>query len=290
MKKIVALLFIAVFAIGCSSKGDSDSPVLAKINDTTITKEAFLEEMNRIPEWARGRFQTEEGKKQFLDELIKKELIYQDAKRNGLHRDDEFKAKVEEFEKMTLIKTVLEKEVEGKARIDPQAAKEFFDNNPDNFIIGRELRASHILVEIEEDANKIHERIQKGENFSALAKELSKDTGSAIKGGDLGFFGRGKMVPEFERVAFSLKVGEVSKPVSTRFGFHIIKVTDKKGGRQGEFEEVKNALAKRLVMDQQKDIFETYVNSLKKNAKIETNAYEAELQELNVPEGQTPVK
>ncbi len=290
MKQIVALLFIAVFAIGCSSKGDPDSPVLAKINDTTITKEAFLEEMNRIPEWARGRFQTEEGKKQFLDELIKKELIYQDAKRNGLHRDDEFKDKVEEFKKMTLVKTVLEKEVEGKARIDSQAAKEFYDNNPDNFIIGREVRASHVLVETEEDANKIYERIQKGENFSALAKEFSKDTGSAKKGGDLGFFGRGKMVPEFERVAFSLKVGEVSKPVSTRFGFHIIKVTDKKGGRQGEFEEVKNALAKRLVMDQQKDIFETYVNSLKKNAKIETNAYEAELQELNVPEGQTPVK
>jgi foldase protein PrsA len=156
--------------------------------------------------------------------------------------------------------------------------------------VGREVRARHILVETEENANKIYERVQKGESFSTLAKEFSKDTGSAQKGGDLGFFGRGKMVPEFERVAFSLKIGEVSKPLATRFGYHIIKVTDTKEGRQGEFDEVKNALSKRLVMEKQKNLFDTYIDSLKKNAKIETNTYEAQLQALKVPEGQTPEK
>ncbi|MCK5426123.1 MAG: peptidylprolyl isomerase [Thermodesulfovibrionia bacterium] len=290
MKKVVALICIAVFAVGCSLKGDSDSPILAKVDDTAITEEDFIDEMNRIPAWAKMRFQTEDGKKQFLDELIKKELIYQDAKRNGLHRDDELKDKVEEFKKMTLIKIALEKEVEQRAKIQPQAAKEFYDKNPDNFIVGREVRARHILVEAEENANKIYERVQKGESFSTLAKEFSKDTGSAQKGGDLGFFGRGKMVPEFERVAFSLKVGEVSKPVATRFGYHIIKVTDTKEGRQGEFDEVKNTLSKRLVMEKQKDLFDSYIDSLKKNAKIETNAYEAQLQALKVPEGQIPEK
>ena len=84
--------------------------------------------------------------------------------------------------------------------------------------------AHHILVETEQEAKDIYERLKKGEDFAELAQELSKDTGSGANGGDLGWFGRGAMVPEFEKVAFSLEVGEISEPVQSQFGYHIIQV------------------------------------------------------------------
>lgn len=274
---------LVLFVAGCTSKKGATNPVLAKAGKAEITKEDFFREFNRVPEWAKGRFQTEEGKKQFLEEIIKKELIYQDAKKKGLQRDEKLKAEVEELEKMTLIKAVLEKEVEEKARLDPKEVREFYDKHPDEFRIGSEVRASHILVDSEEDAKNILQRIQRGESFSVLAEKFSRDKASAKNGGDLGFFGRGRMVPEFERVAFSLKAGEVSNPVRTRFGYHIIKVTDRKEGKLGDFEEVKDAIARRVAMEKQKDIFDSFIGKLKKEYK--TEIYEIQLKALKIDEG-----
>jgi parvulin-like peptidyl-prolyl isomerase len=84
--------------------------------------------------------------------------------------------------------------------------------------------ARHILVETEAEAQEIYERLQDGEDFAAVAAEASKDTASGANGGDLGWFGRGAMVPEFEKVAFALEVGEISEPVQSEFGYHIIQV------------------------------------------------------------------
>jgi peptidyl-prolyl cis-trans isomerase C len=290
MKRLTILLFAVLIVAGCSLNNDSKSPVLAKVNGKAITKDDFLMEFNRLPEWARERFTTEEGKKKLLEELTKKELIYQDAKRNGLHRDTEYKEKVNEFKKITLIKMALEREVEQKAKVSPEDVKEFYEKNPDSFIIGQQIRASHILVETKEEAEGLYEKIKKGSSFEELAKKFSKDRGSASKGGDLGFFSRGKMVPEFEQVAFRLKKGEVSEPVRTRFGYHIIKVTDIKKGKKGSFEEVKESLARRLRIQRQKELFEKYIERLKGSAEVETAPYEMELKALTLAKEKTTTK
>ncbi len=267
MKKLLILISVAVLASGCTQKGDLDNSVIAKINDTKITKEDFLREINRVPEWARDRFKGKEGKEQFLDDLIKKELIYLDAKKKGLDKDKEFIAKVEEFKKMTLLSAILKKEIEGKIEVDEKNIKDFYDKNPDEFKRGAAVRARHILVDTEAEAKDILSRIKKGEDFSKLAKSLSKDKGSAQKDGDLGFFGQGKMVPEFEKAAFSLKLDEVSNPVKTQFGYHIIKVIDKKEGTMVDFERAKNVIKKRLLAEKQKSLFDSYIESLEKNSK-----------------------
>ncbi len=282
MKKLLVFICVAAFAVGCAQKEGSKGPVLAKVEGTVITKEDFLNKMNRVPEWARDRFQSEQGKKEFLDELVKEQLIYKDAVKNGLDRGEEFKRDVEEFKKMTLIKIVLEKEVEKKAKLDPKEVKDFYDKNTDKFTIGTEVRAKHILVDSEEQAKDILKKVRQNENFSKLAEQYSKDRATAKNGGDLGFFGRGRMVPEFEAVAFNLKVGEVSGTVKTRFGYHIVQVTDRKEGRAGSFEEIKGALERQLMIEKQKSLFDAYVDKLKKNAKIETAAYETEMKALKV--------
>jgi peptidyl-prolyl cis-trans isomerase C len=275
MKKILALLFAASFivSVGCVQKKEKEIPkdFLAKVNDKIITKEDFIEKLGTLPEWAKSRFRTEEGKRQFLDEIIKEELLYQEAKNSGIDKNKEFEDKLEEFKRMTLVSTLLKSEVEEKSEITDTEVRDFYEEHKETFKLGEEVNAKHILVDTQEEAEDILKKILKDEDFDELAKNFSKDHTTAVKGGDLGFFGRGRMVPEFENIAFSLKPGEVSDPVKTQFGYHIIKVIEKKEGKQREFEEVKPIVERRLKVEKQKDIFENYMSNLKASAATEIN-------------------
>ncbi len=274
MKKIlplICLLTTVVLFAGCSRNNRSEGPVVAKIGEDAITEEDFLRELDRVPEWARSQFRGMEGKEKFLDELIKRDLIYQDAKRMRLDKDKDYLARIREFEKMSLVSLILKKEVEDKAKVSDAEIKEFFEQNKDKFTIGTKIRASHILVGTEKEANDILERLNKGESFAKLARAFSKDKGSAQKGGDLGYFGRGRMVPEFERAALALKPGEVSKPVKTRFGYHIIKLTDIKKGKLASFEQSKESIRKQLLAQKRKALFNSYVEKLKEKTEVTKN-------------------
>ena len=265
---VILLLFTAALFTGCL-EGKSDSPVIAKVNKDKLTQEDFLAEIGRVPEWARGQFEGQEGKEKFLDELIKRELIHQDAVQMKLDKDKDYISKVKEFEKMTLVSLVLQKEIEEKANVSDEEVKAFFKENEAKFRIGTEIRASHILVETEDQAKNIITRINKGETFEKMAKAYSKDTGSAERGGDLGFFGRGKMVPEFEQAAMSLKVGGLSGPVKTRFGFHVIKLAAIKEGAPANFDQSKDSIHKQLISTKRKQLFDSYIEKLQSSGKIE---------------------
>lgn len=130
----------------------------------------------------------------------------------------------------------------------------------------REVRARHILVTTEAEAKELLERVKKGEDFSSLAKKYSQDPGSAVKGGDLGYFSTGMMVAPFEKSAFGLKVGEVSGLVKTAFGYHIIKVTD---SRLKKFEGKEKDIEKAALAEKQEKAFRKWFSGLKSKAKIE---------------------
>ncbi len=275
MKKIFVLnmlvTIIVLMFIGCSQNGKSDSPVIAKVDKGAVTEEDFLSEISRVPEWARTQFKDNDGRSKFLDELIKKELIYQNAKKMQLHKDKQYLDKVDEFKKMTLVALSLKKEVDDKVRVDDSEVQAFFKENEDKFTIGTEIRASHILVKTEDEAKNILAKLNKGESFESLARSFSADKTSAEKGGDLGYFGRGRMVPEFERAALGLKPGETSNPVKTRFGFHIIKLIDVKKGDPASFEQSKEAIKRDLINKKRKQLFDAYVERLKANTDISRN-------------------
>lgn len=280
------LASISLFFFGCDqikqlTEGDTDSPVIAKVDSAKITQDDFVKEISRVPEWARGQFRDQEGKKKFLDELIKRELIYIEAKKMNLHKDKEYKEKVEEFEKMTLVSLILKKEVEEKSAVEDAEVRAFFDQNADKFTIGTKIRASHILVKTEKEAEDILSKIKKGKDFGELAKTLSKDPGSAQKGGDLGYFERGRMVPEFEQAALSLKPGEISKPVKSRFGFHIIKLVDIKKGEPANFEQSKESIRRQLISEKRKNLFDAYIEKLEGRTEITKN--EAEIATITLP-------
>ena len=177
------------------------------------------------------------------------------------------------------INKMMEAEVAGAVAATDTDAKDFYDKNPDKFAQPESVRASHILI-LTKDADEagkkaarskidgVLKRAKAGEDFAALAKENSQD-GSASQGGDLGFFGRGRMVPEFDQVAFALKPGEISEVVSTQFGYHIIKLTEKKAGSTVPFDQVKPQVVEYLSNQKKQQRVDSFVNEAKKRAKIE---------------------
>jgi peptidyl-prolyl cis-trans isomerase C len=198
-------------------------------------------------------------------------MLYQEAKKKGFENNPEYKKKLEDFKKLTLISLLLEKEIEDKAKVSDQDIKDYYEKHKADLTTNNQVRASHILVKSEDDAKKILGQLKKGGDFSKIAKEKSIDTGSAKNGGDLGFFSRGQMVPEFEKAAFSLKEGELGGPVKTQFGYHIIKVTGKKEGKVVEFDKVKDLLTQRVTAEKQKEAFDSYMEGLKKSYTVEKN-------------------
>ena len=177
------------------------------------------------------------------------------------------------------INKMMEAEVANATAATDVDAKDFYDKNPDKFQQPESVRASHILLmtqDKDEAAKKaarakmdeLLKRARAGEDFAALAKANSQD-GSAAQGGDLGFFPRGRMVPEFDQVAFALKPGEISDVVTTQFGYHIIKVIDHKAGRLVPFQEAEAKIKDYLGREKKQGHADKFIDSLKKKSKIE---------------------
>jgi peptidyl-prolyl cis-trans isomerase C len=267
MKKAV-FLFIIALLLGCAKeKGD----VLVNFDGGKITVEELKNEINKVPEFAKGIFEGPEGKRKFLDDLISRELIYLDAKKKKIDKDKEYLDMIERFKKDAMLEILLKREIEDKAKVDESELKAYYDANPQEFRLNEEIRASHILVKTEEEARDILKKLKEGADFKKLAMELSQDPGTSKKGGDLGYFGKGKMNPEFERAAIKLKEGELSEPVRTNFGYHIIKLTGRKQGQLVEYTKVTEILRQRLTREKQKKVFEEWIAGLKKDAKININ-------------------
>lgn len=272
MKKVAAVCILAVALVSCSKKeADQKGPYLAKIDKTTITQADFDREFKALPDYAQQIFTDAAGRERFLNEIVNKELLYKEAMKKGFDKSSEFNKKMEDFKKLTLVSEVFEKEIMAKSKVSDQDIRDYYDKNKDSFVMATEIKASHILVKTEEEAQKVLARLKKGEKFEAIARAVSLDTASAKNGGDVGFFKKGQMVPEFERAAASLKVGDISIPVKTQFGYHIIKVTDKKTGAPVEFEKVRDLISQKLAGEKQKEAFEAYIAELKKTYKVELN-------------------
>ena len=273
MKRVAVVCFLALALVSCSKKqAEQKGPYLAKIDNTAITQADFDREFRSLPDYAQQMFSNASGRERFLNEIVNKELLYKEALKKGLDKGPDFTKKVEEFKKLTLVSEVFDKEIMAKAKVSDQDVKDYYEKNRDDFVVAREIRASHILVKTEEEAQKVLERLKKGEKFDVVAKAVSIDTASARNGGDLGFFTKGQMVPEFEQAAAMLKVGQTtSAPVKTQFGFHIIKVTDKKTGAPVEFEKVRDMISQKLSGEKQKAAFDIYLSDLKKSYKVEIN-------------------
>lgn len=268
---VIFIIFLLFFAC---SKSDE---VVVKAGSSKLTKKELQEDIKSLPPQTKLFLASPEGLNRLKDELIKREVLYEEAKKKNMTKSEEFKRKMEEFKKITLINMLLEQEIKTVQQVTEQEAKEYYEKNKDMFIKPVEVRLSQIVVKNEEEAKKVYERIDKGEDFNKIAKELSKDEKTKASGGDIGFFKKGQLNPQIENVAFSLRKGQVSMPLTFKGKLYIFKITDVKGTAV-DFEQIKGQLIEQLKAKKQQDWFNSYIDDLKKKYKVEIN--EKALQEI----------
>jgi len=281
--KILLVAFFAVFLLtSCAKEGKQKEGYVAKIDSKVISKEDVKAQMKMLPEIAIQHFQGPEGLTKFVDELVKKEMLYLEAQKRGMDKDKEFQKKVEEFKKITLINDLLDKEIEHSPKVTDEDIKGYYEKNKEDFLINKQIRISHIFIKTEDELNQVKQRIDKGEDFAKIASEISADKASSKVGGDIGFIKKGELAPELENVVFTMRKGQVSAPLKVKDGFRIIKVTDIKGNLV-ELDKVKGLINQRLIAEKQRESFEKFMEKIKKNYKIDIN--KDEIAKMNISEG-----
>ena len=271
MTKIAATLLLAS-TLACAT-------TLVSVNGTNITQEdvdtalmnATQGRFNQVPEDKQAEF-----RKQVLEQLIAKELVYEDAQKTGVLKSKDFKdeyEKVQDRVKKDLAIQVWQKQQFDKVSVSDKDLKNYYDNNKEEFNEKSSVHARHILVKEESEAKAIEKELKSlsGNALKAKFIQLAKDksTGpSGPKGGDLGYFSQGQMVPEFDAKVFGMKTGTISEPVKTQFGYHVIYLEDKKAKKTLSFTEVKSFIEQRLKMEKFKVVVEEKMKVLKNKATI----------------------
>jgi len=240
---------------------DDANPVLAKVNGQDIRQsDMALAEEELGPSLAQMDPATK--KDNVLSFLIDMKIVAKAAEEKKIGDREDFKAKLAFARNRLLMDSLLA--VQGKEATTDEAMKKVYDEAAKQITGEQEVHARHILVETEDEAKAVEEELKKGADFAELAKKKSKDPGAA-DGGDLGFFTKDQMVPEFSAVAFALEPGKISDPVKSQFGWHIIKVEEKRNRKAPDFDQVKPQIEQYVIRKAQAD----YVTKLREGAKIE---------------------
>ena len=245
-----------------------ENKVLARVAGREITEKDIETIISRYPAEQRGMFDNPETRKAVLEQAIGYELIYHKGKELKIDETPIYLEQVKNISKEILIQRTVAEVVSG-IEVKDEEVKAYYDNNQSEFEEPEKVAAKHILMADENEIKALRERIVAGElTFEEAAREYSTCP-SKQADGNLGEFSRGMMVPEFEEVAFNTEVGEISEPVQTQFGFHLIKVEEKIPARVKSFEEVKDLIAKRLLMTAQEEVYAGILTELEAKVGVE---------------------
>ncbi len=243
------------------------SKTLANVNGKSITENDLDFLLSTIPPQQAAAYSNPEAKQGLLEELIAHELFYFEALDNNIEEDETFKKELE-LTKEKLIKSYAISSYLMKAEVTEEDAKAFYDENPQNFKENLQYGASHILVDTKEEHDEVLAAITSGESFEDLAQKHSKCPSNA-KGGDLGCFAKGQMVKEFDDALEAMAVNEIKGDVKTTYGYHIIKLTDKKPENTLEYGDVRDKIKSYLLQGKQNDMFVNKVEDLKNKYSVE---------------------
>jgi len=278
---VSAVLAILLVVVLIKPPFGSGNETVATVNGVNIGKDKLYDELIKA------------GGPATLENLITQELIFQEAEANNVKvtdadvdteialikknfgTDEQFSAALAQYN-MTLenlksdtkMNLTIRKVLEPKTDVTEDEIKQFYDTNKAALGTPEQIQASHILVATKEEAEAILAELKQGGDFAAIAKEKSIDPGSKDNGGDLGLFGKGKMVPEFEAAAFALKINEISGIVQTENGYHIIKKTAEQAAVVPTFEEKKEEIKNQLVATEANELSEAWMTEIRAKAKI----------------------
>lgn len=240
--------------------------ILAIVNGNNITRDDLNRFMVQLGNNA-ARYANPEGEKVLVQELVNQELFLAEALALDFSSEEAFK-ELFEAEKAQILKQYAVRKCLAEAVVEEAEVEAHYEANKEQFKKPEQVKASHILVDSEAKATEILEKLNAGLSFAEAAQEYSSCP-SKERGGDLGFFGRGQMVPEFEMAAYEIEVGVVSQPVQTQFGYHLILKTDEEQGGYYSLDEVSFDLMKDLTMQKQNELYIAKVEALRGQYKVE---------------------
>lgn len=244
----------------------NENKILAEVNGKAITEADVELLLRNFLNSGNTTFDSKEGRDQLLEELINQELLYADAVEKKLDTEKEYLDELE-VSKANLLKQYAVRKILTSINVTDEEIKDYYENNKEQFVEPATVQASHILVKEEDEINKVKKEIEEGLSFEEAAKKYSTCPSNA-RGGDLGQFGKGQMVPEFEDAAFKMNIGEVSEPVKTQFGYHLIKVAGKNEPTSKNFEEVKGQIGNFLLGSKQNKTYLDKTEGLKDKFEI----------------------
>ena len=267
-RKIFAALILVLSFSLCAYSAEGDK-VLARVGSEDITEAEVLEFIQPFGQQAVMLYGTEQGRKMILDDVISMRLYALDGESAKLDQTPEFQSQLRNARRAMLAQAAM-RDIIKDVTVSDDEARKFYDDNPAMFTNPERIRARHILVSGDEALAKVQDELKAGKSFDLVAKEYSIDPGSAANGGDLGEFPRGMMVPEFEKAAFDLKnPGDVSEPVKTQFGWHIIKLEERIPESPIPFEQVKARLTQELKDQKTQTLLQDKAKELEGKYKVE---------------------
>jgi foldase protein PrsA len=282
--RIIAGLATALFAASLAACSGASGGSVVTVNGQPISKSDFDSKLEGSPA-ARG----------VLQQMVQGELLDQYAKSNNItvsddeisKKEDELKANfpagswdemlksrgLTEADVKTLLRQqiIIDKALGKDVKVSDAQIKQYFDKNHAAFDKPEQVRARHILVADMGTATKVEADLKGGKDFAAEAKQYSMDPGSKDKGGELGFFRRGQMVPAFDKAAFSLPINQISAPVKSPFGYHIIQVEERTPGQKATLDNTKDRIASMLRQQQEAPLMQPFLMGLQQKANIQVN-------------------
>ncbi len=213
------------------------------------------------------QYQGEAGYKQLVEQLVLEEMLYSDAKENNLDSEKDYQTTLEQLKKSLLAQYSVSK-LMSTIDVSEDEAQEYYNSNKDSFRSPESVTASHILIDTLEKAEEILKEINDGLEFADAAQKHSSCP-SKNSGGNLGKFGKGQMVPEFENAVFSMNVGDISSPIKTQFGYHLIQLNEKSESHDLTFEEAKKDIINKIKYEKQSKAYTEKQDELKEKYSVE---------------------
>ena len=265
---LISFLVLATTIAPLPVSAAAADPIVAEIGSEKITLSQFKAEIDKLPPNLKQMASDKKMQKEFLEQLATSRLLYQEGVKQGLTKDPAVKAQIDEATRKIVLSTLLQREIENLIKApSPEDVNQYYLTHADEFQQEKQVKARHILLKDKKEAEKLVAKLQKGADFATLARDHSTCP-SAAQGGDLGFFTRNRMVKEFADAAFALKKDEISPPVKTKFGYHIIQVVEIKEKSTRSLDEVRTTIENKIAQEKKSQVFKEYIDGLKKKLKI----------------------
>lgn len=251
---------------GCAPP--QDEAVLALVNGRTITQVEFDIRWNELSEATRARYNKEGGKRRFLDELITRELLMQEARRQGLDQNDDIRDRTQRYKEQLILDELLKERLREKVELTPAELAAYYDKHANELLAPLKVQVSQMLLSNLPAARDLKKQVEAGGDFAKFAQRYSIDEKTKAKGGDLGPYGKSVLDPDVDAVVHTLKPGVVSEPIKTEAGYYLVKVSPlDQETIQADF-ATRERLRQELLADKRRKRFEDVIADIRMKATV----------------------